>query len=203
MTEPRDDRDTPGAAARADDPVWLAARLADAQEQLAATREILSVLARASTSQDDVFEAVLRNARQLCRGQAALINLSDVEGYRLASATDLPSAYADFAADHPVPRGRRTLTGRVALDRRTHQIDDVLADPDYNLPEFQELGGYRSIIAAPMIVDDEVVGVLTVWRTSVEPFDEHSRALLTTFAEQAALALRNIELLSALQSRSA
>jgi signal transduction histidine kinase/DNA-binding response OmpR family regulator len=202
VTEPRDDRSTPGPAAEADDPVYLAARLAEAQEQLAATREILSVLARASTSQDDVFDAVIENARRLCRGQAALINLSDAEGYRLVSATGLNPEYAAFAADHPVPRGRRTLIGRVAGDRHTLQIADVLADPDYNLPEFQQLGGYRSIIGAPMIVDDDVVGVLTVWRTTVDPFDEHSRALLTTFAEQAALALRNIELLTEVQSRS-
>ena len=203
MSELDDDRTTIGRTAEADDPVWLAARLTEAQEQLAATREILSVLARASTSEDDVFEAVIDNARRLCRGQAALINLSAAQGYRLVSAMGLTPEYAAFAAEHPVPRGRRTLTGRVAIDRRTQQIDDVLADPDYNLPEFQQLGGYRSIIAAPMIVDDDVVGVLTVWRTTVDPFDEHSRALLTTFAEQAALALRNIELLSALQTRSA
>ena len=64
MTEPRDDRSTPGSSAEADDPVYLAARLAEAQEQLAATREILSILARASTSEDDVFEAVVDNARR-------------------------------------------------------------------------------------------------------------------------------------------
>ena len=91
----------------------------------------------------------------------------------------------------------------MAIDRRTQQIADVLADPDYDLPEFQRLAGYRSIIGAPMIVDDEVVGVLSVWRTTVEPFDEHTRSLLTTFAEQAALALRNVELSTALQARSA
>jgi signal transduction histidine kinase/DNA-binding response OmpR family regulator len=202
VTERDDERSTTGRAVEADDPAWLAARLAEAQEQLAATREILSILARASTSEGDVFEAVIDNARRLCRAQAALVNLSDAEGYRLVSAKGLPPEYAAFAADHPVPRGRRTLIGRVAIDRRTQQIDDVLADPDYKLPEFQQLGGYRSIIGAPMIVDDDVVGVLTVWRTTVEPFDEHTRALLTTFAEQAALALRNIELISKVQSRS-
>jgi signal transduction histidine kinase/DNA-binding response OmpR family regulator len=203
VSEPHDPLDTSGRPEDVDDPVWLAARLAEAQDQLEATREVLSVLARASTSEEDVFEAVIDNARRLCRAQAALINLSDADGYRLASAKGLTPEYTAFAVDHPVPRGRRTLTGRVASDRRTQQIDDVLADPDYNLPEFQRLGGYRSLIAAPMIVDDDVVGILTVWRTTVEPFDEHSRALLTTFAEQAALALRNIQLLSELQSRSA
>ena len=73
MTEPRDERSAPGRAAEADDPVWLAARLAEAQDQLGATSEILSILARASTSEDDVFEAVVEYARRLCRAQAAQI----------------------------------------------------------------------------------------------------------------------------------
>ncbi|HWO52192.1 MAG TPA: hypothetical protein VNN23_11380, partial [Ornithinibacter sp.] len=103
-----------GRSAEANDPVWLAARLAEAQEQLVATREILSILAKASTSEDDVFEAVVENARRLGRAQAALINLSEAGGYRLVSSKGLPPEYAAFAAEHPVPRGRRTLVGRVA-----------------------------------------------------------------------------------------
>jgi signal transduction histidine kinase/DNA-binding response OmpR family regulator len=202
VTEPRDDRSTTERAAEADDPAYLAARLAEAQDQLAATREILSLLAMASTSEDDVFEAVVEHACRLCRAQAAQIAVADGGGYRLVASKGLNAEYADFATRHAVPRRRGTLTGRVAIERRTLQIDDVLADPDYDLPEFQRLAGYRTIIGAPMIVDDEVVGVLTVWRTTVEPFDEHTRSLLTTFAEQAALALRNVELSSALQARS-
>jgi signal transduction histidine kinase/DNA-binding response OmpR family regulator len=203
VVDPPDESSTPGRSAEADDPVWLAARLAEAQDQLGATREILSILAKASTSEDDVFEAIVEYACRLCRAQAAQIATADGDAYRLVASKGLNEEYADFAALHPVPRNRGTLTGRVAIERRTQQIDDVLADPDYNLPEFQRLAGYRSIIGAPMIVDDEVVGVLTVWRTTVEPFDEHTRTLLSTFAEQAALALRNVELFSALQARSA
>jgi signal transduction histidine kinase/CheY-like chemotaxis protein len=203
VTDSHDERSAPGRTTDVDDPVWLAARLAEARDQLGATREILSILARAATSEDDVFEAVVDYACRLGGAEAAMINLFDGEGYRLASAKGLTPEYAAFAAEHPVPVGRRTLVGRVADDRRTRQIADVLADPDYHLPEFQRIGGYRSIVGAPMIVDDEVVGVLTVWRTTVEPFDEHTCTLLTTFAEQAALALRNVELSTVLQSRSA
>ena len=191
-----------GRSAEANDPVWLAARLAEAQEQLVATREILSVLARASTSEEDVFEAVVENARRICRAQVAQIHLADGEHFRLVSARGFTADYAAFAAQNPVPLNRGTLMGRIALDRRTQQIEDVLADPDYKLPDFQRRGGYRSLIGAPMVVDEEVVGVLMVWRTTVEPFDEHTADVLTTFAAQAALALRNVELSSALQARS-
>ncbi|HET8987086.1 MAG TPA: response regulator, partial [Humibacillus sp.] len=80
---------------------------------------------------------------------------------------------------------------------------DVLADPDYGQFVLQTLGGYRSILGAPMVVDDEVVGTLTVWRTEVDPFDERAEDLLTTFAEQAAVALRHVDLFAAVESRSA
>jgi len=201
--EPQDEPTTPGRSAEADDPVWLAARLAEAQEQLTATREILSILARASSSEDDVFEAVVDNARRICRAQAAQIHVVDGDLYQLVRSRGLDRDFFEFSADNPVPRDRDSLVGRVALDRTAQQIADVLADPEYNRPELQRRGGYRSIIGAPMLLDDEVVGVLSVWRTTVEPFDEHTENLLTTFAEQAALALRNVELSSALQSRSA
>ena len=80
-----------------------------------------------------------------------------------------------MAAEHPLPRDRATLVGRVAIDRRTQQIVDVLADPDYDRPEFQRLAGTARSSGAPMIVDDEVVGVLSVWRTMVDPFDDARR----------------------------
>jgi hypothetical protein len=130
VTEPDDERSTPGRAVEADDPVWLAARLAEAQDQLAATRAILSVLARASTSEDDVFDAVVENARHICRAQVAQIHLADGDHFKVASASGYTAHYAAFATRNPVPLNRRTLMGRIALDRRTQQIDDVLADPD-------------------------------------------------------------------------
>ena len=161
MTEPHDERST-GRPADGDDPVWLAARLTEAQEQLGATREILSVLARSSTSEEDVFDAVVENARRICRAQVAQIHLADGSHFKVVSASGYTADYAAFATQNPVPLNRGTLMGRIALDRRTRQIDDVLADPDYSRPDFQRLGGYRSIIGAPMVVDDEVVGVLNV-----------------------------------------
>jgi signal transduction histidine kinase/ActR/RegA family two-component response regulator len=185
------------------DQTRLRAELAETQEQLAGTSEILSVLARSSSVQDDVFEAIVENARRLCRAQAAQIHLVHDGTYSLARSVGSTQDFAAFAASHPIVQDRATLIGRVSLDRSTQQIEDVLADPDYGGQDLQRLGGYRTIMGAPMLVDDEVVGVLLVWRTSVEPFDERVSSLLTTFAAQGALALRNVQLFRALRRRSA
>jgi signal transduction histidine kinase/CheY-like chemotaxis protein len=120
----------------------------------------------------------------------------------MVHSVGLPPDYLELATRKPVPRDRTSLVGRVGLDGRTQQIVDVLADPDYNRPEFQSKSGIRTIMGAPMIVEEEVVGVLSVWRTTVDPFDDRVSSLLSTFAAQGALALRNVGLFRALESRS-
>ena len=183
--------------------VDLRDELAETQEQLAATSEILSLLGAVSGGQDEVFHAIVERARRLCRADVAQIHIVHGDVYRLARSVGLSPELSALNNTNPIHRDRTSLIGRVSLDGSTQQIVDVLADPEYNSPDFQRLGGYRSILGAPMLVDDEVVGVLSVWRTEVDPFDERVSSLLSTFATQGALALRNVALFSALESRSA
>jgi signal transduction histidine kinase/CheY-like chemotaxis protein len=185
----------------------LADRLATTQEQLRATSDVLKVLTASTTggaaSRDEVFDAVVDSARRLLGAQVAQIYLVQGDSFVLARSSGLTPEFVDFVSQHPIARDRATLVGRVAIDRTVHQIDDVLADPDYRRTDFQRVGGYRTMMGAPMVVGDQVVGALNVWRTEVAPFDEAGQELLSTFAEQAALALRHVELYSALESRSA
>ena len=94
-------------------------------------------------------------------------------------------------------------SGRVALDRRTQQIPDVLSDPEYGRQDLQRLAGFRVLLSAPMLLGDEVVGVLSMWRTRVDPFSERETSLLDQFAAQAAIALRQVDLMQDLESRGA
>jgi len=108
----------------------------------------------------------------------------------------------EFIADNPVVLERGSLVGRVGLDRRATQITDVLADPDYGQAEAQRVAGFRTIMGVPMLLDGEVVGVLSVWRTQVDPFSDRAVEVLTTFAAQAALAVRTVDLVRTLESRT-
>lgn len=189
-----EDRNTAGASVLAD--------LRETREQLAATSEILAILAAPSAAPEDVFGAIVERARTLCRSDVAQIHLNRDGVFRLTRAVGLSAEMVDLYEVEPTQRDRTTLIGRVSLDRATQQIEDVLADPEYDRPQFQRLGGYRTILGAPMLVDGEVVGVLSVWRTTVSPFDERVVSLLTTFAAQGALAVRNVELMRSLAARS-
>jgi signal transduction histidine kinase/CheY-like chemotaxis protein len=180
----------------------LSDELAEAREQLAATSEVLAVIGRSESDLEGVLETVVAAARRLCGADAGQIFLVDGDRYRFAYGSGVTSEYREYAADNPVVLDRGTLAGRVGLDRRATQIADVLADPDYSRPEAQRVAGYRTLMGVPMLLDGEVVGVLSVWRTEVDPFGDREVEVLATFAAQAVLAVRSVDLVTELESRT-
>jgi signal transduction histidine kinase/CheY-like chemotaxis protein len=191
--------DATGAA----DEAQLRADLTEARGQLAAITEILTTVGRSASDPEGVLSSVVESARSLIHADIAQIHLVEGRWYRLASSSGHTREYLDFVAKHPIALDRRTLIGRVGLDRRSQQIDDVLADSEYGRQDVQEIGKYRSILGAPMILGNEVVGVLSAWRTEVDPFPARAAEVLTTFAAQAAIVIRNADLVGALEVRQA
>ena len=180
----------------------LADELAEVREQLSATSEVLAVIGRSASDLEGVLETVVESARKLCGADAGQVFLVDGDRYRLAYGSGMTAEYREFIADNPLVLDRGTLVGRVGLDRQATQIADVLADPDYGRPDVQRVGGYRTIVGVPMLLDGEVVGVLSVSRTQVNPFSDRAVEVLTTFAAQAALAVRTVDLVTTLESRT-
>ena len=175
--------------------------LDDARQQLAATSEILTALGRSGSDPEAVLGTIVDSAHQLCRADQAQLYIVDGDRYQLARSSGLSEEARAFIDEHPLVLDRASLVGRVGLDRRAQQIEDVLADPDYGRGDLQRVGGFRTTVGAPMLLDDEVVGVLLLWRSEVSPFDDASLAVLTTFAAQAAIALRQVQLVRELETR--
>jgi signal transduction histidine kinase/CheY-like chemotaxis protein len=180
----------------------LGDELAEAREQLAATSEVLAVIGRSASDLEGVLETVVESARRLCAADVGQVFLMDGDRYRFAYGSGMTSEYLEFIANNPVVLDRGTPLGRVGLDRRATQITDVFADPDYGPRDAQRVAGYRTFLGVPMLLDDEVVGVLSVWRTKVDPFSDRAVEVLTAFAAQAALAVRTVDLVRVLESRS-
>jgi signal transduction histidine kinase/ActR/RegA family two-component response regulator len=178
--------------------------LRDAREQLGATREILVALGRSGADPGAILDTVVERAARLCGAQVGQLYLRDDDVFRLSRVSgEIPDAFRRYLEDHPVALNRLSSVGRAALDRRTNQIADVLNDPDYGRRDLQRLGGYRTLLAAPMILGDEVVGVLSMWRTELAAFDDRAVGLLEEFAVQGAIVLRQVDLVHALESRRA
>ena len=180
----------------------LGDELAEVREQLAATSEVLAVIGRSAFDLEGVLETVVESARRLCAADAGQVFLVDGDRYRFAYGSGMTPEYREFIANHPMVLDRRTLAGRVGLDRRATQITDVLADPDYGLADAQRMAGYRTVMGVPMLLDGDVIGMLTVSRNQVDPFSDHAVDVLAAFAAQAALAVRACDLVRALESRT-
>ncbi|MDR7112203.1 signal transduction histidine kinase/ActR/RegA family two-component response regulator [Microbacterium trichothecenolyticum] len=174
----------------------------DATEQFAAMNEVLLALGRSASDPDSALDTIVESARRLCRSDAAQVYLVDGDYFALSSWVGVPSALVEHITAHPFRIDRASLLGRVARDRKLQQIPDVLSDAEYGRQDAQELGHYRTLMSAPMLLDDEVVGVLSLWRTHVSPFDESAQAALQAFAAQAAVVVRQIDLVRALEDRS-
>jgi signal transduction histidine kinase/CheY-like chemotaxis protein len=173
------------------------------REQFAAATEVLSAVGRFSGDPDQVLQAILDSACRLCRADSALLYFLEGGLYRLVRTVGVSAEAVKYLQDHPMSLDRATLTGRVGLERTTGQIADVLADPDYGRFDLQRIAGFRSTMAAPMQLDDEVVGVLNIWRNEVRPFEARELAIASAFAGQAAMAVNQVKLVQQLQERSA
>ena len=173
--------------------------LAETRERQAAAGQVLEAIGRTGFELEPVFETVLRQAVRLCNADAGQVWVLDEDVYRLVFAIGGTQVYRDYLAGVPIARGPGTLVGRVGLERRAVQIRDVRADPDYEMHRARELGGFRTIIGVPMLAEEKVIGVITLWREQIEEFGERTNDLITTFAAQGAIAIQNAQLFRELE----
>src|SRR5829696_7034489 len=103
---------------------------------------------------------------------------------------------------HPISPGRGTLIGRIALEQRPVHIPDVLADSEYTLVETHKLGGYRANFGVPLLREGKLIGAFSLLRSAARPFTEKQIELVTTFADQAVIAIENVRLFEEVQART-
>ncbi len=147
---------------------------------------------------------IVERSRRLCGAQVGQLYLLEGDHLRLSRISgDVPEEFRTYVTEHPIAVDRTSSTGRAAVDRRTHMIPDVLADEGYDRLDLQRVAGYRSLVSTPLILQDEVVGALSMFHPRVGHFDLHDKQLLEEFALQAAIVLRQVQLVQVLESRGA
>ncbi len=179
--------------------------LTEALEQQTATSEILRVISQSQTDVQPVFDIIAHAAQELCGANSANVFTFDGELVHLASLVNLNSAYAESLRNFfPRPLSRDTAILRAIQTRSVSAIPDVFDDGDYVfvLGAQATEGGFRSVLAVPLLRDGIAIGGIAVGRAEPGPFPASQIALLQTFADQAVIAIENVRLFTELEART-
>jgi signal transduction histidine kinase len=176
--------------------------LRESLQQQTATADVLKVISRSTFDLQAVLDALIETATHLCNADQGSIT-REIEGaFFRAASYGYSSELSDFIRKTPVLMDRSSVAGRALVEGRVVHIADVKADPEYTFSPGLDLGEFRTAIGVPMLREGVPIGVLALTRKDVRPFTEKQIELVTTFADQAAIAIENVRLFESVEART-
>ena len=177
--------------------------LAEAVEQQAAAANVLRVISRSEFDLHEVFNSLVEGATRLCHANASVLWRPNGATYHLAASYGVTAKFEKHLRGLALKPDGNSVVGRSLVAKKTIYVPDLAADIAYaKRRNAKDFGGYRGLLCVPLIRKGAAIGVLMVAHTTVRAFSKRQIALVTTFADQAVIAIENTRLLSELRQRT-